>query len=317
MNNTEINLAELPLLKIENLSVSFGAKNAPQVLQDFNLDIFEGDKIAVIGETGSGKSVMLLAVLKLLPKNAAVQGSAFFKNRNLLNLDRRTLNTIRGKEISYIPQGSGNSLNPLLKVGYQVGEPLIIHYGYSKKNAEAEAVNLLHKFNLGNEEERAVQYPHTYSGGMKQRAMIAMGISAGAHLIFADEPTKGLDSRRLKMVEQAFKLLKEETYVCVTHDLNFAKNISKKLCVMHSSYSVEIGLTEEVFAKPYHPYTEDIIRAMPENGLQYKAKSMYRPVYETGCRYAPNCEYAFEKCKQTPPMIDIEKNRKVRCWKYA
>ena len=86
---------------------------------------------------------------------------------------------------------------------------------------------------------------------------------------------------------------------------------------MHSSYSVEIGLTEEVFAKPYHPYTEDIIRAMPENGLQYKAKSMQRPVYETGCRYAPNCEYAFEKCKQTPPMIDIEKNRKVRCWKYA
>ena len=133
MNNTEINLAELPLLKIENLSVSFGSKNAPQVLQDFNLDIFERDKIAIIGETGSGKSVMLLAVLKLLPKNAEVQGTAFFNNRNLLSLDRKTLNSIRGKEISYIPQGSGNSLNPLLKVGYQVGEPLIIHYGYSKK----------------------------------------------------------------------------------------------------------------------------------------------------------------------------------------
>ncbi len=303
------------MIEIKNLSISFG-KNAPKVLNDMNMTIEEQDKIAIIGETGSGKSILLLAILGLLPPSADIEGEVYYKGVNLLSLKRKYWDSIRGKEISYVPQGSGAGLNPLIRVGEQVSEPLRIHLQYSMEKSVKKSIELLSRFNIGDEAKRAYQYPHTFSGGMKQRAMIAMGISAGAGIILADEPTKGLDNRRIEMVKDCFKLLEDKTYVCVTHDLNFAQAVGKNISVMYDSMQLEYAKAEELFAKPYHPYTADIINAMPENGLKHPDKfADAATLPKEGCRYRHMCRYASERCKEVPPMIEKENGRKVRCWR--
>lgn len=304
------------LLSIENVSVSFNESNF-KVLKNFSLDVKRNDKIAIIGETGSGKSILLQSVLGLLPSNANVEGKILFEEENLLQINRNKWNKIRGNKISYVPQGSGNSMNPLLKIGYQVCEPLIIHKKYPKKNLIKKAIELLKIFNIGNEEHRVNQYPHTFSGGMKQRALIAMGISAGANIILADEPTKGLDEKRITMVKRCFEVLCDKTYICVTHDLNFAKDISDKLCIMYSSELIEVGSTKDVFENPYHPYTQDIISVMPEKTFRYNRRCQFQEIVENGCGYINKCIYSSNKCKNPPPMVDMKDGRKVRCWKYA
>lgn len=306
------------LIEIQNLSVQFGDQLSGQVLQDMSLILHERDKIAIIGETGSGKSILLLAILGLLPKSASVRGNVWYQGEDLLNMDRKRLDQIRGCDISYIPQGSGSSMNPLMQVGRQIGEPLVIHKNHSVKQAMEAAVRLLQRFNIGDEEKRVRSYPHTFSGGMKQRALIGMGISAGANILFADEPTKGLDDRRIHMVEECFALLEDKTWICVTHDLNFARTIGRKISVMYSSFQVEYGGAEDIFNNPYHPYTKDILRAMPENGLQHNRKFVEKlSLIGSGCRYQHLCEEASSVCQNTPPMIEKENGRKVRCWKYA
>ena len=217
-----------------------------------------------------------------------------------------------------MPQGSGNGLNPLLTVGLQVAEPMIEHQKVKKREAIAEAVRLMKRFHIGDEEEVAGQYPFTYSGGMKQRAMIAMGIIAGADMILADEPTKGLDEERIEMVVEAFHSLKDQAVLCVTHDLNFAREISDSISVMYASNQVEYAPAEELLEHPLHPYTQDMIAAMPENGLHFsEGFAMAHEDYaEGGCKYAPRCRFCKEKCKETPPMAEVD-GHKVRCWLYA
>lgn len=221
----------------------------------------EGSKTAIIGETGSGKSVLLLAILGLLPKNAAVSGNILLDGEDLLKADKKRIREIRGGIISYVPQGGGASMNPLLKVGFQVGEPLMEHRGYSKKAAEKDSIGLLKRFNVGNEEKIAKAYPHMLSGGMQPAAQwVAMGISAGPRIILADEPTKGLDERRIRMVADALNQLKEETLLCVTHDMKFAKAVRDKISVMYAAQQLEYGTAAQVLEHPLHPYTQDMIR---------------------------------------------------------
>ena len=308
------------MLEIEHISVRFASGHAVQAVEDINLSIPDKSRIAIVGETGSGKSVLLLAILRLLPKNAVVSGSAKLDGEEIFSMTRKRLNSIRGGVISYVPQGGGASLNPLHSVGFQVGEPLMEHRNYTKKQAFQASIPLLKRFNLGNEEKLAKGYPHTFSGGMRQRAMVAMGISAGAKIIFADEPTKGLDEKRIALVAETLNNLKEETLLCVTHDLSFAASVCGEISVMYAAQQVEYGNSECVFQNPLHPYTQAMIQAMPENGMTYSkgfAQDHDFQVQETGCRYHHRCPYAFDRCKKgMPPFIQL-KDRKVRCWKYA
>ncbi len=303
------------LIDIKNLSVSFKGGDDVQAVKDVSLEIYEKDKLAIIGETGSGKSVLLLSILRLLPHSAEVRGEIAYNAKDILKLQRKELDEIRGGQISYVPQGGGGSMNPLLTVGFQVGEPLIIHKKYTKKNAFLESMNLLKLFNIDNEKKRAAGYPHTLSGGMRQRALVAMGISAGAEIILADEPTKGLDEKRIEIVAESFSKLSDKTILCVTHDLNFARKISQRMCIMYSSYQIEEGPTEQIFLEPLHPYTMDIINAMPENGLKVN-KGFTEDQLEEGCCYYGRCAYRTEKCKTMPPYFNVS-GRKVRCWRYA
>lgn len=305
------------LLRVEDLSVCFEGKNYVQAVEHIDLEVRVGDRLCIIGETGSGKSILLLAILRLLGPTAIVTGRAFYRDRALFELTEKQMDAIRGDRVSYVPQGSGNGMNPLLKVGLQVAEPLIAHRGMKRRPAMDRAVELLRRFHLGREEALARQYPFTFSGGMRQRALIAMGISAGAELLFADEPTKGLDETRVKLTAEAFNELEGQTLVCVTHDLSFARSVSSRVAVMYAANQIEAAETEELFRHPLHPYTKDMLAAMPENGLRFRPG--YAPAHSEekteGCKYRLRCESCREKCKETPPMFDVG-GHQVRCWCY-
>ncbi len=307
------------MLELTDITVRFGKAGTPNAIEHVSLSVKEKEKVFIIGETGSGKSVLLLAVLGMLPKSAHVTGKALLNGRDLMQLKGKALREMRGKEIAYVPQGSGNGMNPLLRIGYQVGEPLMIHQKAKKKAAIREAIKGLREFDLGEEEELVKKYPHMLSGGMKQRSLIAMGVIADAPVIFADEPTKGLDSERIELVIQAFGQLKDQTIVCVTHDLRFARAAAERICVMYASEQIESAAKDEFFAEPLHPYAKAILAALPENGL--KVSKGFAPPREDeeaakGCHYARRCSFCTERCENKPPMVEVG-DRKVRCWLYA
>lgn len=309
------------MLEFKNVSVRFRGTGSLLAVDDVTLSLPKGSRTAIIGETGSGKSVLLLAALRLLPEGAVVSGSVCLDGENLLHVGKKRLQHIRGGVISYIPQGGGASMNPLLKIGFQVGEPLIEHRQKTKKEAMAESVRLLRRFNLHDEERVAHDYPHALSGGMRQRVMIAMGMAAGPSILFADEPTKGLDQRRIELVEESLQQLKNETLLCVTHDMGFAGRISDAICVMYAAQQVELGTSKEILEDPLHPYTQDMLSAMPENGMVYHGKvgALSRAEYiggGGGCRYRDRCLYCSGKCQEKPPFAEVG-NRKVRCWRYV
>ena len=303
------------MIEIRDVSVSFGDILA---VDRITFRIEAGDKTMIIGETGSGKSVLLQALLRLLSDSAFVTGSVLYEGRDLLQMQRKELDCLRGSQLAYIPQGGGGSLNPLLKIGYQVGETLIEHQAYTKKQAIAAAIPLLRRFQLGNENQLVKSYPHSFSGGMRQRAMIAMGVANNAKWLFADEPTKGLDNERIRQVVDCFLQFKEESLLCVTHDLRFARIVGKRCLVMYAAQVVHDAPVDALFQEPLHPYTRALIDAQPENGL--RCNIGFAPLHEeyavTGCRYAARCPDCTERCAQPPPIVPVGKQN-VRCWKYA
>lgn len=307
------------MLELDRVSVRFSARTAVQAVDDVSLTLKNGERLAMIGETGSGKSVLLLAALRLLPPTAVVSGRVLLDGENILTAEQKRLRQIRGGRISYVPQGGGGSMNPLLTVGFQAGEPLMEHKGFSQKAAVQAAVGLFRALELGNEKSLARAYPHMFSGGMRQRALVAMGMSAGAEILFADEPTKGLDRARVTLVADTFNRLEGRSLLCVTHDLPFARSISRTLCVLYAGQQVELGETAQLFTHPLHPYTQAMLDALPENGMRCPAAGLApqeQARWRTGCRYGAQCPHRLDKCGQAPPLVFLDR-RAVRCWKYA
>lgn len=306
------------MLQVDELSVSFSATHSVEAVRGGSLTLSPAQKTAIIGETGSGKSVLLLAILRLLPAAARVSGHVRWNGTDLLALTERQMQPVRGAEIAYVPQGSGASLHPLLTVGFQVGEPLMQHRGANRRQALRTSIALLDRFNIQPAAERSRNHPHAFSGGMKQRAMVAMGISAGASVILADEPTKGLDERRVAQVRDAFLSLTEQAVLCVTHDLDFAGAIADDIHVMYAGQQVESGPAESLLHHPLHPYTQDMVAARPENGLQVTGgfAPSHTDVVE-GCPYRARCRFADSRCATAPPNVEVSVGHTVRCWNHA
>ena len=304
------------MIEINNLSVEFSG--AVKAIDSLSLVVPGGKKTLIIGESGSGKSVLLAAMLQILPPSAKVSGSITLGGIELLTLSEKQMESVRGEAMSYIPQGSGNSMNPLLTVGYQVAEPLIEKKRIPKKTALISAVEWMKKLNLGNEEKLASAYPHTLSGGMRQRALISMGAISGAPVLLADEPTKGLDGERVETVTDLFFALDDRTILCVSHNLNFVETIADLVCVMYSAQQVEYCTNSEFFSEPLHPYSRMILDAMPENGL--KANMGFAPTHKglesIGCHFYSRCPHRSDRCQLAPPLVE-KHGRKVRCWLYA
>lgn len=302
------------MISIRNLSVSFDGQ--AEVVDNLNLDLEQGKITVIIGESGSGKSVTICALLGILPQEAQVQGQAIFGEIDLLSLSDKEMNLLRGKAIGYVPQSGGNSMHPLLTVGAQIAEPIIVHQKVKKRNAIQIAQEWLDKVGLKPVEKIAGAYPHTLSGGMKQRALIAMGMAGGAKILLVDEPTKGLDRERIEQVEELFKNLKGLTILCVTHDLRFAQNIADKICVMYGGESVEFADKDSFFSEPKHPYSQMLLASLPENGME--CPENFTPPIEKkmGCLFYYRCPNRISTCADDIKTIAVG-NHQVRCCQYV
>ena len=302
------------MIRLENLTVMFG-EQVP-VVDRMSMDIEEGKRTVIVGESGSGKSVTILAILGILPQEADITGSIKLDGRELLTLTYDEMNSLRGKEIGYVPQGGGGSMNPMMSVGAQIAEPIIIHQKAEKGKAYKQAVDWMDRLGLKPAEKIAASYPHTLSGGMRQRALTAMGAAGGADVLLTDEPTKGLDDKRIKQVENLFESMEEKTILCVTHDLRFAKKIAHNICVMYGGKMVEFADSESFFRSPKHPYSQMLLAALPENGMN--CPEGFTPPFEkrTGCPFYNRCPKQDEACLEDTEMVILE-NHKVRCRLYA
>ena len=304
------------MLCIRDLSVRFSSTGDIYAIQGLDMDVQAGKNTVLLGETGSGKSVLLLSILRLLPGTAAIEGGIVFDGRNLLALSQKEMTAVRGAEIAYVPQGGGSSMNPLMKTGYQVGEPLMEHRNYRKKDAVRKSISLLRRFQLGREEQLIHAFPHTLSGGMRQRVLIAMGIAAGASLILADEPTKGLDDERIQTVIDCFLGLAGKTLLCVSHDIAFARKIADKVCVMYASRAVEQSDGDKFFDEPLHPYSKALLLAQTQLRCEIGFAPPKMAPGDCGCLFYPYCANRMGRCLEPPPMISTN-GRKVMCWLYA
>ncbi len=314
-----------PLLKVDGLSVSFKtAMGQVQAAQDVCFELQEGETLAMVGETGCGKSVVASAIMQLLPGNASVEGRAIFRGRDLLLFSEREMARIRGREIAMVFQNPSLALNPIIPVAEQIAEPLEIHESHPRDRSVRMAVNMLRRLGLG---ARGIgrMYPFQLSGGMNQRVMIATSMMLSPKIIIADEPSKGLDASLATEVMGELARVKDEigaSLLLITHDLMLARDISDRMAVMYCGEIVETGRCREIFKRPLHPYTKALFNCLPEKGFQPipgSSPSMIEP--PKGCRFHPRCSREEERCRGRPKMIQMngredELAREVRCWQY-
>jgi oligopeptide transport system ATP-binding protein len=318
---------DAPLLAVEDLGVHFWTGGGTvHAVNGISFDIGPGETLGIVGESGCGKSVTALALLGLLPRAGRVRsGSARFDGRDLLRLSQRALRRVRGRQIAMIFQDPMTSLNPVLTIGRQLREPLETHFGMNRRAASARAAELLDRVGIPNAEDRLSDYPHQFSGGMRQRAMIAMALACRPKLMIADEPTTALD---VTIQAQILALLKdlvaeEQTaLVLITHDLGVVAGMCERVNVMYAGMFMETGSAEQLFATPRHPYTLGLLQSVPR--LDAARRSQLQPIEGAprdmlsapqACPFQPRCRYEVEQSRlEVPPLVEIEPGHKVACF---
>ena len=315
-----------PLLDIDDLSIAFRQQGASQtVVSNLTLRIAAGETLALVGESGSGKSVSALSVLRLLPSPPVSypSGDIRFHGQSLLHADERTLRGIRGNRIAMIFQEPMVSLNPLHNLEKQLYEVLSLHRGMRKEAARGEILDCLDRVGIRNASRRLADYPHQLSGGERQRVMIAMALLTRPELLIADEPTTALDvTIQAQIIELLLELQQQENMalVLITHDLALVAEAAHKIIVMYAGQVVETGDAKDIFRAPRHPYTQALLRALPEFA-QDKARLASLPgvvpgKYDrpNGCLLNPRCPYATDKCRsEEPALADLDGDRQSKC----
>jgi oligopeptide transport system ATP-binding protein len=303
----------MALLDVEDLQVSFrtreGEVHAVNGI-DFSLDT--GETLAIVGESGSGKSQLVMALMGLLAENGRASGVARFKGRDLMSLSQKELNGVRGKEIAMIFQDPMTSLNPFLTIDQQMSEVVMHHQDLSRQEAQAHAVEMLRAVRIPDPEERIRQYPHEYSGGMRQRVMIAMSLLCEPDLLIADEPTTALDVTVQAQITRLIGELREKTrmaLILITHDLAVVAGISDRIIVMYAGQVMESGTVEDIFYRPHHPYTRGLLASVPrldgDTDTALHAIPGNPPnllALPRGCCFRDRCVEARAVCADTPPV---------------
>ncbi len=322
-----MNRSEPPLLSVRNMITSFhthdGIVNA---VNGIDFDIFPGETLGLVGESGCGKSVTAMSVLRLLnPSSATTLGEVIFKGENLLDMTPEKMRLIRGSEISMIFQEPMTSLNPILTVGEQIAESLRLHEKLDQEKAWEKAVQMLKLVQIPSPEIRAGQYPHKLSGGMRQRAMIAMALCCSPCLVFADEPTTALDVTIQAQIIRLLDHLKKGSnmsVVLITHDLGVIARMAARVVVMYAGKVVEEAPVVPLFHDPRHPYTRGLLNSIPvlKNDGQTRLTEIPGIVpnllhMPEGCSFHPRCSRVMDICtKKSPPMVHFMENRRAACW---
>lgn len=317
-----------PLLEIHDLAVSFDTyAGEVQAVQDVSFFLEAGEAIGIVGESGCGKSVTAHSIMGLIPSppGRIVKGNILFNGINLLAKSNRDMEKIRGNEIGMIFQDAMASLNPVLTIGKQIAESLELHQKMSSKDALAKAVELLRLVGIPSPEDRVKNYPHQFSGGMRQRAMIAMAVACNPKILIADEPTTALDVTIQAQILDLMKDLKVKlntAIILISHDLGVVAGLCSRVIVMYAGKIAETGTVTEVFTNPQHPYTWGLLRSVPRMDVTKKQKlavidgqppNLLRP--PTGCPFHPRCHYAMEICRQQYPSVtQLSEQHQVKCW---
>jgi oligopeptide/dipeptide ABC transporter ATP-binding protein len=317
----------MSLLSVDALRVEFWTQRGTvYAVNGVSFDIAAGETLGIVGESGCGKSVTSLAILGLLPRAGRVaSGSAVFDGRELIGLSDRELRRIRGSEIAMIFQDPMTSLNPVLTVGRQIRETLETHFGLSRKEAQARAVDLLEQVGIPEARRRASDYPHQFSGGMRQRAMIAMALACEPKLLIADEPTTALDVTIQAQILDLLRTLVAErntALIMITHDLGVVAGLCERVHVMYGGMVMETGSAEDVFRSPRHPYTLGLLQSVPRldtprgrklHPIEGAPRDMLRP--PAACPFAPRCTYEVEQSRrEVPPLFEVAPGHRVACF---
>lgn len=317
------------LLEVKDLKVSFHTyAGEVQAVRGVSLKVKPGECMAIVGESGSGKTVTSKAVLGLIatpPGEIKKESKILFEGKNILDFSEKEWRNFRGQEAAMIFQDPMTSLNPTMKVGKQIMESILLHNKISKQEAKKRAIELLRKVNIPNPEDRLNQYPYEFSGGMRQRVVIAIALACNPKLMIADEPTTALD---VTIQAQIMKLLKEiqeknnTAIIMITHDLGVVAGMAEYITVMYAGCVVEQGTVEEIFHNPQHPYTHALLQAVPN--MKNENKSELRIIPGTppdlimppkGCGFASRCKYCMGICKEQPPeFTNISDSHKAACW---
>ena len=326
-----------PALQVDDLRVEFDTQGGTvQAVRGVSLSVDAGETLAIVGESGCGKSVSMMSVMGLIPMppGRIVSGSARLNGRDILGLDVAALNKIRGAEIGMIFQDPMSALNPTMRVGEQIAETLIIHRGLSKQAALQKAVQLLDRTKIPEAAKRAKQYPFEFSGGMLQRAVIAMSLACDPSVLIAGEPTTALDVTIQNQVLELMREIQREqgmAIVLITHDLGVVARMADKVAVMYAGEIVESGTVEDVFYRSAHPYTLGLKSAMPNASQSADKKSKLKTIAGSppdlfsppaGCGYCSRCPHAMAVCATTPAAISTindsiankSKQHQSRCW---
>ena len=318
-----------PLIKIENLSTSFHTNNTiVQAVRGLDLHINQGEVLAIVGESGCGKSVTALSILKLIPSPPGCfdSGKIKFRNQDILSLSEDEMQKIRGNDISMIFQEPMTSLNPIFTVGDQISEAIILHQQVSKQEARKQTLGILKKVSIPSPEIRIDQYPHELSGGMKQRIMIAIAIACRPALLIADEPTTALDVTIQAQILSLLSSLRKElkmSILLITHNLGIVAQFAHRVAVMYSGKIVEEAPVNSIFKNPMHPYTRGLLNSLPMDHENSKLKPIPGEVphpahLPQGCAFYSRCNEATSQCHQQPSLISAFKgnHHKVSCWLY-
>ncbi len=329
-----MNAATRPLLEVDDLKTYFYTRDGVvRAVDGVSFSVYPGETLAVVGESGCGKSVTSLSIMRLIasPPGKIVNGRLMFQGRDLLGLTEDEMRRVRGNEISMIFQEPMTSLNPVLTIGRQIAEALVLHRGMKRKAALERAVEMLTLVNIPEAARRIEQYPHQLSGGMRQRVMIAMALACNPRLLIADEPTTALDVTIQAQILDLMRGLKEKTgaaIVLITHDLGVVAEMAQRVVVMYAGRKVEEAPVDELFARPRHPYTEGLLKSIPRledaqaanRARLAEIPGMVPSLKEdiAGCLFAPRCGYATERCRREyPPLEQKAPGHFAACWESA